>query len=383
MITLASVVQCSGCTACKAACPKQAITMVADHEGFLRPQIDAEKCVQCHACERACPVLHPTEPNASPTCYAARTKDETLRIVSSSGGIFTELARPILAKGGVVFGCVWEKPALVAIHAKAETEDELAAMRGSKYVQSDLRDTYREVKAELQKGRAVLFSGTPCQIAGLNKYLGKSYDNLLTVEIICHGVPSPLVFEKYKQELGLPITVNFKDKAESWHNPTFSWTSSNGETSREKLYANAYALAFLRDLCLRPSCYDCQAKGGRSGADITIADFWGIEKVCPELDDDRGTSAVLLHTPKGHQMWEALQGVEYKSVVFDDVLMGNPSYIRSVVQSKNRDYFMCRFCKSRKLDALVRRCQNGPWVIWMARRCLGKAKRIVKKVLGL
>lgn len=383
MITLASVAQCSGCAACKAACPKQAISMVADHEGFLSPQIDAEKCVQCHACERACPVLHPSEPDATPTCYAARTKDGALRMVSSSGGIFTELARPILAKGGVVFGCVWEKPTLVAIHAKAETEDELTAMRGSKYVQSDLRDTYREAKAELQKGRAVLFSGTPCQIAGLNKYLGKSYDNLLTVEIICHGVPSPAVFEKYKQELGQPITVNFKDKTESWHNPTFSWKSSNGNASREKLYANAYALAFLRDFCLRPSCYDCQAKGGRSKADITIADFWGIEKICPELDDDRGTSAVLLHSKKGLQMWEALQGVEYKSVSFDDVLMGNPSYIRSVAQPKNRNLFMRRFRKIRKLDTLVCRCQNGPRVIWMARRCLGKAKRIVKKVLGL
>ena len=195
--------------------------MVADHEGFLRPQIDASKCVQCHACERACPVLHPSEPDTSPTCYAARTKDDALRLASSSGGIFTELARPILAKGGVVFGCVWEKPALVAIHAKAETEDELAAMRGSKYVQSDLRDTYREAKAELQKGREVLFSGTPCQIAGLNKYLGKSYDNLLTVEIICHGVPSPAVFEKYKQELvkrfgATLVSIAFRNKFYSW-----------------------------------------------------------------------------------------------------------------------------------------------------------------------
>ena len=388
MITLASVVQCSGCTACKAACPKQAITMVADHEGFLRPQIDAEKCVQCHACERACPVLHPTEPNASPTCYAARTKDDALRMASSSGGLFTELARPILAKGGVVFGCVWEKPALVAIHAKAETEDELAAMRGSKYVQSDLRDTYREVKAELQKGRAVLFSGTPCQIAGLNKYLGKSYDNLLTVEIICHGVPSPAVFEKYKQELvkrfgATLVSIAFRNKFYSWRRWSLVSTYADTNENREDLYTNPYVKAFLRDFCLRPSCYDCQAKGGRSRADIAIADFWGIEKVCPELDDDRGTSAALLHTPKGLQMWEALQGVEYKSVSFDDVLMGNPSYIRSVAQPKNRNLFMRRFRKTRKLDTLVRRCQNGPWVIWMARRCLGKAKRIVKKVLGL
>lgn len=388
MITLAAVAQCSGCTACKAACPKQAISMVADHEGFLRPQIDAEKCVQCHACERACPVLHPGEPDATPTCYAARTKDDALRMASSSGGLFTELARPILAKGGVVFGCVWEKPALVAIHAKAETEDELAAMRGSKYVQSDLRDTYREAKAELQKGREVLFSGTPCQIAGLNKYLGKSYDNLLTVEIICHGVPSPAVFEKYKQELmkrfgASPVSIAFRNKSYSWRR--FSLVSTYADTSenREDLYTDPYVKAFLRDFCLRPSCYNCQAKCGRSRADITIADFWGIEKVCPELDDDRGTSAVLLHSEKTTQIWKALHEVEYKPVSLDEVLVGNPSYIRSVAQPKNRDYFMRHFRKARKLDCLVQRCQNGPWVTWMARRGLSKAKRIVKKVLGL
>ena len=179
MITLASPERCSGCTACKAICPKQAITMVADHEGFLRPQINTETCIQCHACERVCPVLHPGKPDCTPTCYAARTNDDALRLASSSGGLFTELARPILAEGGIVFGCVWEKPALVAIHAKAETEDELAAMRGSKYVQSDLRDTFREVKTALQEGRKVLFSGTPCQIAGLNAFLGHHYDDLL------------------------------------------------------------------------------------------------------------------------------------------------------------------------------------------------------------
>lgn len=362
--------------------------MVADHEGFLRPQIDASKCVQCHACERACPVLHPSEPDTSPTCYAARTKDDALRLASSSGGIFTELARPILAKGGVVFGCVWEKPALVAIHAKAENEDELAAMRGSKYVQSDLRDTYREAKAELQKGREVLFSGTPCQIAGLNKYLGKSYDNLLTVEIICHGVPSPAVFEKYKQELvkrfgATPVSIAFRNKFYSWRRFSLVSTYADASENREDLYTDPYVKAFLRDFCLRPSCYDCQAKGGRSRADITIADFWGIEKVCPELDDDRGTSAVLLHSEKGRQTWAALHGVECKTVSFDDVLMGNSSYIRSVAQPKRRDYFMRRFRNTRSLDSLVRYCQNGPWVIWMTRRCLGKAKRIVKKVLGL
>lgn len=388
MITLATLAQCTGCTACKVACPKQAIGMMADKEGFLRPHIDATKCIQCHACERACPVLHPGDPDETPTCYAARTKDDALRLASSSGGLFTELARPILAKGGVVFGCVWEKPALVAIHAKAETEDALAEMRGSKYVQSDLRDTYREVKVALEKGRDVLFSGTPCQIAGLKRYLGKVYDHLLTVEIICHGAPSPDVFKTYKQELAkrfgdFPVNITFRNKDPSWKQCSLVSTYTDARAHREDLYDNPYVKAFLRDLCLRPSCYDCQAKGGRSGADITIADFWGIEKVCPALDDDRGTSAVLLHTQKGLHTWEALQGVEFKPVVLNDILRGNPSYIRSVVQPRARQRFMRRFRNVRTLASLVRRCQRGPWFVWMVRRCLGKVKRILKKVLGL
>lgn len=175
--------------------------MVADEEGFLRPQVDAAKCVGCHRCEQVCPVLHPSEPDVSPTAYAAYTKDENLRRQSSSGGIFTELAKPIIECGGVVFGCVWERPQLVAIHAKAETLEALAEIRGSKYVQSDLRETFREAKTALLAERQVLFSGTPCQIAGLNAFLGKYYENLLTVEIICHGTPSPVVFDVCKTRL--------------------------------------------------------------------------------------------------------------------------------------------------------------------------------------
>lgn len=344
MISLASIEQCSGCTACKAACPKQAISMVADHEGFLRPQIDAAKCVQCHACERACPVLHPSEPDTTPTCYVARTKDEALRMVSSSGGLFTELARPVLAKGGVVFGCVWEKPALVAIHAKAETEDELAAMRGSKYVQSDLRDTYREAKAELQKGRAVLFSGTPCQIAGLNKYLGKSYDNLLTVEIICHGVPSPAVFEKYKQVLAeefgtMPTEILFKDKRVSWYSPSLVAQFPFGEEKVEGAYTGGYGLAFLNGMSIRPSCFNCLAKEGRSGADITLGDFWGIDLIKASQDNKKGVSCVLLHTKKAVELWNEIKTIEQFVVSYKSILKSNGSYWESSERNKNRAKF--------------------------------------------
>lgn len=342
---LASTTLCSGCSACFAACPKDAITMVPDAEGFLRPQIDETKCVQCHACERACPVLNLAQADDVPECYAARNQDEAIRLASSSGGLFTAIAKTTLAQGGVVFGCVWEKPALVAIHKKIETEVDLAEMRGSKYVQSDLRNTFREAKASLQAGRNVLFSGTPCQIAGLNRFLGKTYDNLLTCDIICHGSPSPAIFEKFKQELTKqfgtpPVSISFRNKFYSWRRCSLVSAFADTSENREDLYTNRYIKAFLRDLCLRPSCYQCAAKGGRSGADITIADFWGVERACPELDDNRGTSLVLVHTEKGRTVWNALENIEWRSVTIDAALRSNPSYFKSVRRPRRRDIFM-------------------------------------------
>lgn len=360
--------------------------MIPDEEGFLRPQVDASKCVGCYRCEQVCPVLHPGESAPSPTCYAAYTKDESLRLKSSSGGIFTELAKPFIAAGGVVFGCVWERPQLVAIHAKAETMDELAEMRGSKYVQSDLRDTFREAKAALMEGRQVLFSGTPCQIAGLNGFLGKHYDNLLTVEIICHGVPSPAVFAVYKagiERRGLSLAdVVFRDKRISWRRFSLVASVAFGKVIvEESLDRNVFIGAFLGNLCLRSSCYQCLARKGRSGADLTIADFWGIERVCPELDDNRGTSLVMVHSARGREAWQQVRhGLNLREVPFEAVLEGNSSYRSSVPLPKGRRYFMQRYQKTWNWERLIRRSVHGPWMLWMVRRIWGCVRRRFKGV---
>lgn len=383
--TLAPIEICSGCTACKAICPRDAIAMVADEEGFLRPQVDAIKCVGCHFCERACPALHPGESDPSPTCYAAYTKDENLRLKSSSGGIFTELARPIIESGGVVFGCAWKRPQLVAIHAKAETMDELAAMRGSKYVQSDLRETFREAKAALQAGRQVLFSGTPCQIAGLNAFLGKMYVNLLTVEVICHGAPSPKLFARYKGEVikragrqSAPIDVSFREKGGGWRHRGITLLFADGTLHREPEERNGYLKAFLGRMMLRPSCYVCMATNGRSGADITLGDFWGIENVCPSMDDNRGITLILVHTKRGSScMTETIARVALVEVPWQQAVAANPSYCAPRSMNPKRKRFMrllthsdvdCAYLKMFKYDHMHTFKNLGKGLI---KRCLG------------
>lgn len=384
---LASAQTCSGCTACYAICPKRAISFVQNDEGFRFPQIDASLCVGCGACERVCPVLHPAESREPLVCYAAYTRDEKLRLASSSGGLFTEFAKPILENGGVVFGCRLNE-SLVAEHTKVDSLEGLAALRGSKYVQSDLKDTFREAKAELQAGRQVLFSGTPCQIAGLNHYLNRDYPNLITLEVICHGAPSPAVFEKFKVETerayGSTVShLSFRKKEPSWRRSKLEWQFDGNRSQQEDLYANPYIRAFLSDVSLRSSCYLCSAKGGKSRADVTLGDFWGIETVCPDLDDDKGISAVLLHTQKAQTLWaEIAAGVVSREVALGDVTRGNPAYYRPVAQPKGRGYFMAHF-RDASIASVYTRSAFGPWYIRIARRLLSLPKRVLRKVYHL
>lgn len=309
MINISDKHNCCGCSACAQRCPKQSITMLEDEEGFLYPHVDTDSCIDCALCEKVCPYLNASEPNEPIVSYASMNIDEQVRAASSSGGIFTPIAESVIVAGGVVYGARFNEQWEVQ-HAKAETKDELNAFRRSKYVQSRIGSTYEEIETLLKEGRTVLFSGTPCQVAGLRNFLRKDYDNLTTLDIACHGVPSPRIWREYVAQLPMEgvTDILFKDKSTGWRGYSFALKDAEGNTLFiERASKNKYLSAFSRNLTLRPSCFNCPAKSGRSHSDITLADFWGVEKVHPEMDDNKGTSMVLCNTEKGKEYIESLQ----------------------------------------------------------------------------
>lgn len=367
MIVLKEKKDCCGCSACAQRCPKQCITMQSDNEGFLYPIIDTDKCIDCGLCEKVCPVINRNEPSKPIAAYAAINKNEEIRLASSSGGIFTLLAEAIINEGGVVFGVKFNEK-WQAVFDYTETLEGIAPFRGSKYVQAVVGNAYKDAESFLKSGRKVLFTGTPCQIAGLKKYLRKEYDNLLAVDVICHGAPSPLVWKEYLNELirakrvaekntvslslnDEPVLtgISFRDKTNGWKKYCFRATFAALKAAKnsvseppyllETFNKNKFMQGFLRDIYLRPSCYSCPAKNGTSGSDITLGDFWGIENHISEIDDDKGVSAVLINSTKGV---DALKLIDYekKETDYNTIVLGNPALVHSVkCPTSNRNKF--------------------------------------------
>ena len=382
MIQISNKSKCCGCTACVSICPKQCITMREDEEGFLYPMVDSSLCIDCNLCKKICPELHSKERREPLNVYAAKHKNEQVRLASSSGGIFTLLAERIIDENGVVFGARFNSNWNV-IHDYTETKKGLTAFRGSKYVQSYMGNCYQKVKFFLQQGRKVMFTGTPCQIAGLKNYLRKDYDNLLTVDVVCHGVPSPKVWRIYLNEIARkggknsvlfhPISekqeiksINFRSKSTGWKKYSFALTLSETTADGEKntvllssiFTENPYMNAFLSNLSLRPSCYDCPAKSGKSGSDITIADFWGIEEVLPEFDDDKGISLILSYTEKGIYWLKGLN-CEYTKVDYQTAQKNNPSISTSVAKPINRNFFFHQLKYKNSIQSIWENCSSN------------------------
>ncbi|MBQ9362302.1 MAG: Coenzyme F420 hydrogenase/dehydrogenase, beta subunit C-terminal domain, partial [Bacteroidaceae bacterium] len=317
------------------------------------PVVDVHDCKECGMCMRACPSLSRGEGKRPLKALAAIHPNEDIRLQSSSGGIFSLLAERTIEGGGHVFGATFDRKWNV-VHSQTNRKECLRGFRGSKYVQSDMRHCYREAEELLKTGIPVMFVGTPCQIAGLHGFLGKPYDKLLTVDFICHGVPSPAVWEWYlrnqallcsrrhwawfwRSPLSLIRRVEFRNKAGGWKQFRFVLGFAGQEKS-DVHYENPYMRAFLKDVDLRPSCHRCFAKGGRSGSDITLADFWNVHKVIDGFDDDKGTSLVLLNSPKGARIYGELE-CRSQEVDFDEAIQYNRAWDTPYPENPNRSLF--------------------------------------------
>lgn len=342
MINITDKSKCCGCTACVNACPVQCIVMRRDRdEGFDYPVANPDICIGCGKCESVCPVLAPAEPSTPLAAYAVRF--EEFVDGSSSGGVFPALAKAVIDEGGVVFGAVME-PDLTVGHTEAETMDEVQRMRGSKYVQSDLYSVFLDVKEYIKSGRKVLFTGTPCQVAGLHKYLGGKSDRLVTVDIACHGVPGPGLWEMYVKALGKragsEITAaDFRDKSKGWRRYGFKTVSTSGTSTSVRASEDPYMALFMHDMTLRPSCYNCPAKGGRSCSDLTVADLWSVARTAPQINDDRGASGVLVNTHAGIELLEKTKPEYRLELSPDEVMSDNGGFAPSVQIPERRVEF--------------------------------------------
>ena len=364
---LLSINNCTGCSACYSSCPKSAIMMKEDSEGFLYPQIDESKCVECGICEKVCPAINPLTNNDSlGKSYTALHKDEGIRMKSSSGGFFTALAEMIIDEGGVVFGAKFTDDFSV-IHSWTDSKDGLADFRGSKYLQSVTGDTYKDCEGFLKQGRKVLFTGTPCQIQGLKKFLKKEYENLVTADLICTGVPCNALWQKYIDYIcdknnvtrNDVTAVTVRNKDNGWKRYSISFVFNNGMKYTEPQTKGAWMDAFNKYVMMRKSCYNCPAKGVNIVSDITLGDFWGIEYYTRDFDD-KGTSIIFANTPCGHDLLEKIAGDliiteidNYKPEKYNGTL------VKSVPMNKHREDFIQNCISGDFMSAYIKYVKDG------------------------
>lgn len=348
MIEIQDKAECCGCGACIQGCPSKCIQMAADEEGFLYPEVNKALCIACGICEKICPVLNSVSKDKEakePVACAAINKNKDIRRESSSGGVFTLFSEYVLSKNGIVFGAAMSEDCERVIHIGVEEAESLRFLRGSKYVQSEIGNTYQCAKRELEKGRPVLFSGTPCQIAGLKGYLKKDYESLYTIEVICHGVPSPALWKRYisyiRKKLKSPISqVIFRDKSSLGGRLMMCIKVSDGKVYKAYEEEDPFYCFFLKNYCLRPSCYYCHLKKERHAADITIGDFWGGSKVVPGFGEEGDISLILFHSDKGMRMFDLVkESMEIRWTEYEQAVSYNSAYTESVLCPKERDSF--------------------------------------------
>lgn len=348
MITITDKSKCCGCNACANICPKNCIKMKRDEEGFLYPYICQDECISCNFCESVCPEINVrAEVPFKQDGYIVQIKDENIRRESTAGGAFSAIARYIIQSGGVVFGVVMDDKFL-AHHTYVESELELQKYRNSKYVQSFVGEsTFKQVKEFLNKGRVVCFSGTPCQIEGLKLFLKEDYKKLITVDVVCRAVPSPLAFEKYieLQNKCLSadiINVRFRDKCFGYKYSTMNiCTTKNNGSYHRGIESDPWLRAFFSGICNRPSCYDCSFRKRYRVSDFTIWDCFSVRKFSKKMDDDKGTTRMLVHTSKGREIFDKIkEEIKYVELNPDEIVTGVKEIFEPSKQNPKRDEFM-------------------------------------------
>ena len=348
MIHIEDKKECCGCWACYNACPKRCINMKEDEEGFRYPVVDASLCIDCGLCEKVCPVIHADKadtPHAQQG-FLAQHKNEDIRKESTSGGAFTAIASWVIKQGGIVYGAGYRKGTFIVEHQGVETEKDLSVFRNSKYVQSNIGNTFKEALGHLKAGRWVCFSGTPCQIEGFRNFLrNREYEKLVCVDLVCHGIPSPRILTRYieaQQTLigGEFTNVLFRDKYYGYHYSSFSiYNKEKGKDYHKGVDSNAYLCAFFNNLSDRPSCYDCRFKKRYRKSDLTIWDCFPIEKFTKQMDG-KGTTRVLVQSEKGKMIMDAI-GSELRTVrVETDKLVSDVrEMFHSVPMNPQREQF--------------------------------------------
>lgn len=374
---LCDSIQCTGCGACINICPKDCISYGSDKEGFCNPtdNIDTTRCIECGLCEKTCPALNPAVKHPEGKVYAAFSNDLETRCKSSSGGLFSVLAGYIFEKGGSVFGAAYDD-SMVLRHCKASTPEELAPLRGSKYVQSDIGLCFREVKKELEDDKHVLFTGTPCQVAGLLNYLGrKEYPKLITTDLVCHGVPSPLLFSDYLNKLSNSLNIPVEKMKDFSFRKYDGWiTSPHIDNFELKKEHNLYTSLFLRNITLRESCYNCQYTSIERTGDITLGDFWGIGDEVPyNHPTGKGVTLLLANSPKGYHVLEQVSPellLEERELA--EAAKQNHQLYQPAIRIQSRDYSYS-YLLSHSLKSGYRKFIDTPYI--RLRRAAGKLLR--------
>lgn len=382
MIKIVDKSKCTGCGACSNVCPQNSISMKLDELGFLYPMVDEHTCIGCGLCDRTCPVINDgahAENDYVERSYAIKSRDTEARMNSSSGGVFSLLARRIIEEGGIVYGAAFDDQNHVQ-HIAAVTASDITPIRGSKIIQSSVGTCYKDVLNRLENGYKVLFSGTPCQINGLLHFLGKPYDLLLTQDIICHGVCSYALYDKYiayKKEIrGREIrSIQFRNKETGWRDYAVSICYDDGSKTVIPHGKDELMRAYLRNYALRPSCYECPFKGKHRHSDITLADCWGIEHVVPQLDDDKGVSFVICHSVSGEEcINKILSETESKEINYQDVIKYNMSGEISPAEPADNEEFCSEIAREPFRSVINKYCRITT---------LSRIKRVIKKIVNI